>query len=154
MFTVMKVDYMTIPEITISYKDKVKASERAVIKCSADAARIVSTAFEGCMEHHEEVYVLFTNRANRVIGISCIAKGGLHGAVVDVRIILQTALKACATGIILSHNHPSGSNRPSTEDISLTKAIETGCKAIGIKLLDHLIVTEERYTSFADEGLL
>jgi len=150
----MKVDYMTIPEITISYKDNVKASERAVIKCSADAAKIVSTAFEDCMEHHEEVYALFTNRANRVVGISCIAKGGLNEAPVDVRIILQTALKACASGIILSHNHPSGSSKPSSQDISLTKAIETGCKAIGITLLDHLIITEECYTSFADEGLL
>jgi DNA repair protein RadC len=150
----MKVDYFNIPEITVSYKDNVKASERAVIKNSQDAAKIMAVALENCMEHHEEVYALFLNRANRVLGISRIAQGGISEAAVDIRIILQTALKVSASAVMLSHNHPSGSNRPSSQDIKQTKNIQAGCNAIGIQLLDHLIVTEETYTSFADEGLL
>jgi DNA repair protein RadC len=150
----MKVDYFKIPEITVSYKDNVKASERAVIKCSIDAAKILSAAFDNCMEHHEEVYVLFMNRSNRVLGISNVAKGGMNEVLVDVRIILQTALKVSASAIMLAHNHPSGSSKPSRDDILMTKQLQKGCEAVGIKLLDHVIMTEERYSSFADEGLL
>jgi DNA repair protein RadC len=151
----MKVeDYFNIPEITVSYKDNVKASERAVIKSSKDAAKIMAVAFENCMQHHEEVYALFLNRACRVLGISRIAQGGINETVVDIRIILQTALKVSASSLMLSHNHPSGSTQPSPQDIQLTRSIQAGCNAIGIQLIDHLIVTEEKYTSFADEGLL
>jgi DNA repair protein RadC len=150
----MKVDYFTIPEITVSYKDTVKPSERAVISCAADAAKIMGTALKDCMEHHEEVYVLFLNRRNRVLGISNIAKGGLSGALVDVRIILQTALKVSASGIIISHNHASGSITPSQEDLKMTQKIKTACELLEIKLLDHVIMTSEVYTSFAEEGLL
>ena len=150
----MKTDYFTIPEITVSFKDNVKTSERTVIKCSKDAASILAAAFENCMEHHEEVYALFLNRANRLIGISCIGKGGLNGTVVDIRIVLQTALKTNSSAVMLSHNHPSGSTRPSNQDLQVTKELKAGCEAIGIHLLDHLIVSEESYTSLADEGLL
>ncbi len=150
----MKTDYFNIPEITVSYKDNVKASERAVIRCSDDAAKILAHAFEGCLEHHEEMYVLFLNRANRLLGISCISKGGMSETSVDIRIILQTALKVHCCSLMVSHNHPSESILPSPQDINLTKNIKKGCEAIGIQLLDHLIITEGNYSSFADEGLL
>ena len=150
----MKVNYFTIPEITVSYKDNVKSSERAVVRCSKDAASILAVAYEDCMEHHEEVNVLFLNRANRVLGISNVAKGGINGAAVDIRIILQTALKVQSSFVMVSHNHPSGSTRPSDDDLKLTKAIQKGCEAIGIQLLDHVILTSEVYMSFADEGLI
>ena len=150
----MKIDYFNIPEITVSFKDNVKSSERAVVKNSADAAKILAVAYKDCMEHHEEVYVLFLNRANRVLGISCIAKGGINETIVDIRIVLQTALKVSASAIMLSHNHPSGSSQPSSGDLALTKKIQLGCEAIGIQMIDHLIMTEESYMSFADEGLL
>jgi DNA repair protein RadC len=100
------------------------------------------------------VYVLYLNRANRVLGISNVAKGGINGAAVDVRIILQTALKVSCSSIMLAHNHPSGSIIPSSDDVFMTKAIQSGCTAIGIKLLDHVILTEENYCSLADEGLI
>ncbi|WP_372933926.1 JAB domain-containing protein [Mariniphaga sediminis] len=150
----MKVNYFSIPEITVSYKDNVKASERFVVKCSEDASQIFVEAHKDCMEHHEEVNVLFLNRANRVLGISCISKGGLDGTVVDIRIILQTALKANCSSVMLSHNHPSGSRKPSQADITITQKLKEGCKAVGLLLLDHLIITSEGYMSFADEGLL
>jgi len=150
----MKVNYFTIPEITVSYKDNVKSSERAVVRCSQDIAEIMAVAFEGCMEHHEEVNVLFMNRANRVLGISNVAKGGVFGAYVDVSIILQTALKVSASAIAVSHNHPSGSVIPSTEDLDMTRKIQKGCEAIGISFFDHVIMADEKYCSFADEGLI
>jgi DNA repair proteins len=150
----MKVDYFNIPEITVSYKDNVKASERFVVKCSLDASRIFSEAHKDCMQHHEEVYALFLNRANRVMGIMCVGKGGLSEVVVDIRIILQTALKASTSAIMLAHNHPSGSTKPSQQDIKLTENLKNGCTAVGLQLIDHLIITEETYMSFADEGLL
>ena len=150
----MKVDYFNIPEITVSYKDNVKTSERAVIRSSKDIADLLSVVYEDFVQHHEEFHVLYLNRANRVLGVSCVSRGGMNGVTVDPRIILQTALKACAHSICISHNHPSGSIRPSSDDLVMTKAIQKSCKAIGIELLDHVIMTEENYCSFADEGLL
>ena len=70
------------------------------------------------------------------------------------KIILQTALKISASSVLVSHNHPSGSLKPSKEDLNMTEMIKTGCEAVDIKLLDHVIMTSERYTSFAEEGLL
>ena len=150
----MKVNYFTISEITVSYKDRIKASERAVIKHSSDVAGIMAVACETCMEHHEEVHVLFLNCSNRVLGILNVARGGISGAIVDIRIILQTALKVSASAIVLAHNHPSGNINPSKKDIDLTQKLKSGCEAVGIKLFDHLIMTSETYTSLADEGLL
>ena len=150
----MKTDYFTIPEITISYKDNVKTSERAVIKSSKDAAEIFKVAFADCIQHHEEFYALFLNRANRLLGIFLISRGGISETSVDIRIILQTALKAHASSILISHCHPSGSTKPGENDLVMTSRIKEGCKAIGIDLLDHLILTDEGYRSFADEGLL
>ena len=150
----MKVDYFNIPEITVSYKDKVKASERAVVKSSADASKIFRESHKDCMQHHEEVYAVFLNRANRVLGIQLVSVGGLNGTVVDNRVILQTALKVNSSSICIAHNHPSGTTRPSQEDMVITKKLAEACKIIGIHLIDHLIMTEESYTSFADEGLL
>ncbi|MDL2282859.1 hypothetical protein LJC44_07175 [Parabacteroides sp. OttesenSCG-928-G06] len=76
IFCVMKVDYFFIPEITVSYKDPVKASERFTIKSSLDASKVFAEAFKDCMQHHEEIYALFLNRSGRVLGILCIGKGG------------------------------------------------------------------------------
>ena len=150
----MKTDYFNIPEITVSYKDNVKASERAVIKCSKDAADILNVVFADCIQHHEEFYALYLNRANRLMGISCISKGGISETVVDIKIILQTALKVHASSIMVSHCHPSGNTRPSDQDLTVTRMIKEGCKTIGMNLLDHLIVAEEGYLSFVDEGFL
>ena len=150
----MKVDYFNIPEITVSYKDKVKASERAIVKSSADASRIFREAHKDCMQHLDEVYAVFLIRANRILGIKLVSVGGLNGTVVDNRVILQTALKVNSSSICIAHNHPSGTTRPSHEDIVITKRLAEAFKFIGIHLIDHLIMTEESYTSFADEGLL
>jgi len=88
-----------------------------------------------------------------VLGISSISRGGIVGTVIDPRIIFQYALKANATQLILAHNHPSGSIKPSDADISITKKIKEGARQLDIMLLDHLIIIpDERYYSFAEEG--
>lgn len=150
----MKVDYFFIPEITVSYKDQVKASERFTVKSSLDASKVFAEVFKDCMQHHEEIYAMFLNRANRVLGILCVGKGGLNEVTVDTRIILQTALKANSSAIMICHNHPSGSAIPSRQDITLTEQLKSACKTVGLQLVDHLIITDETYTSFTDEGLL
>ena len=102
----------------------------------------------------EYAYALYLNRANNVIGYSEISVGGIHGTVVDSRLVLKPAIEKLATSVILCHNHPSGNLRPSTEDIQMTKALKQICSIVKIPLLDHLILTEDGYYSFADEGML
>jgi len=150
----MKIDYFHVSEIKVSYSDKVKASERVQICASKDAANIFNSVFEDCMQHHEEFYAMFLNRGNKVLGISCISKGGIAGTMVDIKIILQTALKTHSTSIIISHNHPSGNLTASNADIQITEKLKNACSFLDISLLDHLIITEEGYLSFADEGML
>jgi DNA repair protein RadC len=103
---------------------------------------------------HEEFWVIFMNRRNSIIKTDCISKGGISGTVVDVRLILKPALENLASSIILTHNHPSGNLRPSQEDISLTKKVKEAAKLMDITLQDHLIIGEQAYYSFADEGIL
>ncbi|MEY4594100.1 MAG: hypothetical protein RIQ47_510 [Bacteroidota bacterium] len=102
--------------------------------------------------HHEEFWVLFLNRANLLIGKQQISKGGMTGTVADPKIIFQQALQHKATSIILSHNHPSGNLKPSDADIRLTKSLVDAGRLLEISVLDHLIITQKEYYSFADEG--
>lgn len=148
----MKTTEFTMPEITISYKDNVKASERVKILSSETSYSYLKPFYAECMEHHEESHVMFLNRANKALGVSLISKGGMAETVMDVKIILQTALKVHASGIILSHNHPSGNLRPSEPDKQITSKIKEACKVLDFHLLDHIILTEESYYSFADGG--
>lgn len=104
--------------------------------------------------NHEEFWVLFLNNSNKVVFKSNLSKGGLTGTVVDVRILFKMALEQQATGLILAHNHPSGKLKPSDADLSITEKIKDGAKLLEITLLDHLIITEHGYYSFADEGVL
>ncbi len=150
----MKIDYFQVSEIKVSYTDKVKASERAQVASSKDAAKILNPVFKDCMQHHEEFYVMLLNRSNKVLGISCISKGGIAGTVVDVKIILQTALKTNASGLIMMHNHPGGNLKASAEDIKITEKLKNACKILDLSLLDHIIITDEGYLSFADDGLI
>ena len=102
----------------------------------------------------EEFKVLFMDHGNQVLGLRNMGRGSVSSVVVDTRLILHVALSCNCSGIILGHNHPSGRLRPSNADDSLTKQIGIGCEAIGIKLLDHLIISDECYYSYADEGRL
>lgn len=104
--------------------------------------------------HHEEFWVLFLNNSNKVIYKTQISKGGITGTVVDTRIIYKTALEHNATSIILVHNHPSGTLIASEADKQITRKLKDAGKHLDILVLDHVIVTEKNYFSFADDGIL
>ena len=99
---------------------------------------------------------MYLNRSNRVLGVYPVSLGGITGTIADIRLILSVALKIVATCIVLAHNHPSGSLKPSRADIELTSKIKEAAKYMHITLMDHLILSpeEDQYLSFADEGFL
>ncbi|APU67535.1 RadC family protein [Christiangramia flava] len=103
---------------------------------------------------HEEFWILYLNNNNSVIERFQVSKGGITGTLVDVRITLRKALELGAVSLILCHNHPSGNLKASDADKQLTKKLKTAAESLDIKVLDHLIVTEKSYLSFADEGIL
>jgi DNA repair protein RadC len=103
---------------------------------------------------HEEVWLVMMNQAGRVINHLRISLGGMTGTIVDPKIIMRLSIENHATRIILVHNHPSGSTRPSQQDINLTQKIKHGALLLDIKLTDHVIVAGDRYFSFLDEGML
>ncbi|MBQ5663562.1 MAG: DNA repair protein RadC [Bacteroidaceae bacterium] len=102
----------------------------------------------------EECHVLLLNNMNRVIDSVKVGSGGYTGTMVDIRYVLREALMKRATGLILCHNHPSGSLKPSKEDDKLTKSIASACLIMNIRFLDHIIFTDRRFFSYKDEGRL
>lgn len=102
----------------------------------------------------EEFWAIFLNQGNKVIHTSQLTQGGISQSIVDIRVLFKTALEHFSTGIIIAHNHPSGNLKPSREDIEITKRIKEAGNTLSIQLLDHLIVTQNSYFSFSDEGLL
>jgi len=103
---------------------------------------------------HEEFWVLFLSNSNKVLAKSQVSKGGLTATVVDIRLLFKRALELVSVAIIVCHNHPSGKLQPSVADKNLTEKMKQAGNTLDIKLLDHLIITEKAYFSFADEGLL
>jgi DNA repair protein RadC len=128
------------------------ALEKSVVSTSGDIARFLQTKLK---DHRREVFgVLFLNRANKINHFEIVSEGGITGTVADPRVILRKALEQDAVNIILCHNHPSGSLKPSRADEQLTAKIKEAAGYLDIKVLDHIIVSEDGYYSFADEGLL
>ena len=103
---------------------------------------------------HEEFYSMYLNRANEIISIEQISKGGRSGTVADGKVIFEKALELKATGLIIAHNHPSGQLRPSQADVNLTNSLVKFGRMIDLHILDHLIISDDNYFSFADEGIL
>ncbi|RYZ26744.1 MAG: JAB domain-containing protein [Chitinophagaceae bacterium] len=126
--------------------------EKTVVSSSADVATYLQTSLRDYK--HEVFAVIFLNRANKINEFKIISEGGITGTVADPRIILKKALEQDAVSIILCHNHPSGSLKPSRADEELTHKIKEAAKYFDIKVLDHLIVGDDGYYSFADEGIL
>ena len=144
-----------VTEIQLTYKNKISNSERPKINCSEDAYKILKENWnQETLELREEFKILLLNRANKVLGMVSISTGGVSGTVADPKLIFSAALKANASGIILSHNHPSGNLKPSEADISLTTKLKHGGTLLEISVLDHVIITENGYFSFADEGMM
>jgi DNA repair protein RadC len=141
-------------EIQISYSSKVPRSELRKITSSKDAYDIALNIWPASIEHRECFVILLLNRANKVLGYSVISTGGLSGTVADPKVIFQVALKANASSLLLMHNHPSGNLQPSDADLKLTRKLKSAGDLLDLPVIDHLIVTDDRYYSFADEGSL
>ena len=122
------------------------------IKCSKDVSDLLGPMLSDLP--HEEFWILFLNRSNRVIGRMRLSQGGISGTVTDVRIVMKKAIEYLASGIIVCHNHPSGNLNPSESDSRITHKIREAGQLMDIQLLDHLIVADKDYYSFADNGLL
>ena len=125
---------------------------KTIVRTSGEIAQYLKTVLRDYS--HEVFAVVFLNRANKIINFQIISTGGLTGTVADPRIILKKAIEAEACSIVLSHNHPSGSLKPSRADEELTLKIKNAASFLDIKVADHIIVSDEGYFSFADEGLL
>jgi len=103
---------------------------------------------------HEEFWIIYLNNANKIIHKTQLSKGGITGTLVDIRLALRIAIENGAVGMILTHNHPSGTLQPSEADKQITRKLKLGAESLDIKILDHVIVTETAYFSFADDGIL
>jgi DNA repair protein RadC len=149
----MKKTLLNVSEIKVAYSTS--NTPKVKIKSVEDAYDVLLASWNlDTIELQEEFKILLLNRANEVLGIYPLSKGGITGTVVDQRLIFAVALKCNATGIIISHNHPSGKLLPSEADITLTKSIGKCADLLEINLLDHLIVTKNGFYSFSNEGKL
>ena len=129
-----------------------ESREKTKITNSQDAYGHIQPLIEDLS--HEEFWVLYLNRSNKVLDTKRISQGGISGTVIDVRIILKNAIELLASSIIICHNHPSGNLQPSESDNQITSKMKEAGKHMDIQILDHLIVTGNAYFSYADEGLL
>jgi DNA repair protein RadC len=144
-----------VSEIKISYQPKMKISDRPVVKNSTESYPLFLASWDMEVIHLLEHFkIMILDRANRVKGIFLLATGGMSGVVVDPRIVFRLALETFASSIILAHNHPSENLRPSQADIEVTRQLREAGKLLQIAVLDHLIITYDKYYSFADEGII
>lgn len=144
-------------EVSIGYKrtDIDETLVKTQIRNSDHAAKFFRGIFpEEVMEHHEEMWVGYLNYNNRPIGFMQMSKGNISSTTIDVRAITQGALMCNAPSVILMHNHPSGNATPSDQDIKITSQIRQALKLFDIKLVDHIVLTLDSYTSMAEEGLM
>jgi DNA repair protein RadC len=149
----MKRDLLNnqIAEVRLTYTPKLKTSEMSQISKSRDAESYFRNFFEN-IGYHESFKVMLLNRANRVLGIYNHSTGGQTGCVIDIKMVIQSAILSHAKGVILCHNHPSGNTQPSEADLKITRQIKEALNYFEIALLDHLILTHEDYNSLADNG--
>lgn len=148
----MKANY-TVGEVELIYKSTSKT--RSKIYSSEDAYKVLLPTYkEGTICYKEYFKVLFLNQANQVLGYTLISEGGITETSVDVRVILQAALLTNSVALVLAHNHPSGSIKPSRQDMEITKQVKDAARLMRITVTDHLILTDAGYYSFADEGQL
>jgi DNA repair protein RadC len=142
-----------VSEVELTYKNNVPYNQRQKISNSHGAYEILTNLFpENTMDYRETFIVLYLNRANQVLGYSVISQGGTSNTTVDIKMVIQTALLANASCIMLAHNHPSGNLHPSSDDNRITNRIIEAARLFDITVLDHIIITNESYYSFTDNG--
>jgi DNA repair protein RadC len=140
---------MIANEVQLTYKRK--RGLKTKISSSRTADTILRPFFEDIMDHKESFKVILLSRSNQVLGVHHVSDGGISGTVVDIKIIAQAAILANASAVILSHNHPSGNKNPSNADKQITNKTKEALDLLDITVVDHLILTDETYYSFADE---
>jgi len=129
-----------------------QALEKPIINSSKSVFNIMQPLIADLP--HEEFWVVFLNNSNKIIDKQQMSKGGITGTVVDTRMIFKKAVEISSVGLILCHNHPSGKALPSMADKNLTKKLQSAGEILDIKVLDHLIITQNNYFSFADDNLM
>ncbi|WP_276481000.1 JAB domain-containing protein [Paraflavitalea pollutisoli] len=153
--TVVDINLQNVAEIEFTYRNKIPASKRPTLTTSRDSYKIFLGHWNmDRIQFIEEIKILLLNASRKVLGIVHLGTGGISATVVDLRIIYGIALKTCACQIILCHNHPSGGLTPSMSDQKITRKLKEAGELLDINFLDHLIISDTEYYSFADEGLL
>lgn len=148
-FTPTKFEFQ-VSEYFIGYKSISKQKNQ--ILNSTNAYKIFAPFFEEHLNVREVVYAMYLNQANNLIGVLKVSEGSISSCVIDIRLVLKPAVELLATTIILAHNHPSGTLKASHADIQITEKIKQGAKILDMDVVDHLIITDSGYYSFADDG--
>ena len=145
---------LKVCDVKLTYKTKVKSSERPVIVLAEDVYRLLIDYVydKEIIQYKECLKLILLNKAGKLLGVAHISEGGIDETSADIRIIMQAAILGNASSIILTHNHPSGNLKPSTQDDLVTENLRKAAKLFNITLLDHIIVTESGYFSYLDEG--
>ncbi|MFC0345299.1 RadC family protein [Epilithonimonas hispanica] len=133
-------------------KSQQEVLERHQISSSKDVFEVLQPHLSDLST--EEFWAVFLNHQNKILYKTCLFRGGIASSVADVRVIFKTALEHFSTRIIVAHNHPAGSLKPSSEDINITKKIDEAGKLLEIELLDHIIIAQNKFYSFKEEGIL
>lgn len=140
--------------VEYSLKKKHTDFMRTQITCSTNAYDVVRKFYGDDLTIYESFFILLLDRGNNTIGYVKISQGGIVGTVVDSKLIAKYCINSLASGVILAHNHPSGNRKPSPQDIELTDKLKEVMKLIGSQILDHIIITEDGYSSMADDGMI
>lgn len=149
------IETYQVAEIGVYFKNKVKPSERPALKRSKECYQVLRESWdENTIDIQETFRVMLLNNNCRLLGIYDLSRGTMTSTLVDVRMILIAALATGATRLVLSHNHPSGSLRPSFSDLGLTQKVKDAARLFDIDVIDHLIISTEGYRSMAEEGEL
>lgn len=148
----MKKSYAN--EIEIVYKPNLSAANLTKIESAHEAVEFLRSIWPDDLEFRERFYAIYLNRQNKILGYFLISIGGVSGTFVDAKLVFQPAFAMHASSIILAHNHPSGNLKPSTADEKLTKNLATVGKLLDLQVLEHIILTNESFYSFANNSLI
>lgn len=143
---------MEVAEVKLTYKSIAK--DKVKITSSRKVYEVFKPFYEEDMDYKEYSFIMYLNRQNEILGVLKLSEGGCSGTVIDPKILMQGALLVNAQAVIISHNHPSGTLRPSEADDVLTKKIKQLGELMDLPLLDHVILTSNGYYSYSDEGKL
>ena len=146
----MKKYKTTISEYSLKYtKSEIQKTK---ITTSESASKVIRQFYFDDINIYESFFILLLNRANNTTGFAKISQGGTAGTVVDIKIIAKYAVESLSSAVIICHNHPSGNKQPSDADLNITRKIKDALLLLDIKLIDHIIITENDFYSFSDNG--